>query len=406
MGRLSFLRHRKGFLILFLGAFSVTIFGQRISPEVQAASTASIVLSPSSVASLSLTSGTVTFNINLVNSPAINQFYISLLYNHTVLQPSTLSFTGNVLGSNGMVLTECIDGRLVGGSLSGCQPWDVLGVTSFGMGIFGGVITPPATGLLFQITFNIAARGFSQIHFLHNILGNGSLTPVPVGTSDGYFTNADCPAGSGVLCKPTVPSFTFSPSAPAPGQTVTFNASVSVTPNRGATLRTFFWDFGDGSTPTANPQDPANPVIQHAYLIPGNFTAMLSITDSYGVTNSKAQMVSVAPMKDFYISIPTAPGTISAGDSVTVTVSLTSLFRFSGLVNLTVRINLLGPSRNPPAATLVQTSLLLSPEGTNSTSIVVSTKHSTTRALYGLEVDGTSGSLSHSVGVFLSVLHP
>jgi PKD repeat protein len=274
------------------------------------------------------------------------------------------------------------------------------------MFILGGVITPPTTGLLFQITFNIAARGFSQIHFLHALLSNGSPTPVSVGTSDGYFTNADCPPGSGVLCRPTVPSFTFSPSAPVPGQTVTFNASLSITPNRGAMIRTFFWDFGDGSTPTANPQDPANPVIQHAYLIPGNFTALLSITDSYGVTNSRARTVIVAPMKDFDISIPTAPGPISAGDSVTVTVSVTSLSGFSGLVNLTVHVNLLGPSKNPPTATLVQTSILLSLGGTNSTSIVVSTRHSTTRALYGLEVDATSGSLSHAVGVFLSVLHP
>jgi PKD domain-containing protein len=387
---------------LFLIVLSIPLISHQMMSEAHAVGT-SITTNPSSVANLSLTSGTVTFKINLANSPAINEFYVSLLYNHTVLQPSTISFNGNILGSSGNILVECIDGRLVGGSLSHCQSWDVLGVTSFGMYIFGGVITPPATGLLFQITFNIAARGFSQIHFLHAFLSNGA-SPVPVGTSDGYFTNADCPAGSGVLCKPTVPSFTFSPSAPTTRQTVTFNASRSMTPNRGATIRTFFWDFGDESGPTTNPRDPANPVIQHTYLSPDNFTAMLSVTDSYGVTASASLIVQVIERRDFTIFLaPPVVGDLLGGTSTTASLTLKSMFGFSGLVNLTAIVLSNPYSTNLPVAKLAESSLMLSPGGSNTTNAEILTATSTSAGEYTIEVIGTSGSLSHESNFQFSV---
>jgi len=101
--------------------------------------------------------------------------------------------------------------------------------------------------------------------------------------------------------------FAFSPSTPAAGQSVYFNASAS-TAGPGHTLQTFNWDFGDGVTAsgvTAN----------HAYSVQGTYSVTLSVADEVGQRSTVTNTVAVASVKPvasftFSPSTATAPATI------------------------------------------------------------------------------------------------
>ena len=115
--------------------------------------------------------------------------------------------------------------------------------------------------------------------------------------------------GTGIMSKSVVVkvlapvvSFSFSPTAPTTGQTVTFADTSTNTPTSWA------WTFGDGSTSTVK-----NPT--HPYATAGAFTVTLKATNAGGTaTLSKAITVTTpAPVASFSF-MPTAP---TAGQTVT-----------------------------------------------------------------------------------------
>jgi hypothetical protein len=81
-------------------------------------------------------------------------------------------------------------------------------------------------------------------------------------------------------------SFTYSPSMPMAGDTMTFDASASTAANKAITSYT--WDFGDSNTATTN-----NPIMTHAYSIGGAYNVNLAVTDTDGLTNSTYQTLTV-----------------------------------------------------------------------------------------------------------------
>jgi len=78
----------------------------------------------------------------------------------------------------------------------------------------------------------------------------------------------------------------FVPSAPASGTPVVFNSSGTTTSN-GATIASYLWDFGDGSTSAA-----ANP--SHTYATGGTFIVSLTVTDSMGRVGTARVNVTVS----------------------------------------------------------------------------------------------------------------
>jgi PKD repeat protein len=82
-----------------------------------------------------------------------------------------------------------------------------------------------------------------------------------------------------------VASFTFSPSAPALFESVTFNAQGSRAGVPGRTI-TAEWNFGDGSTGSGI-------TTSHAYSSLGTYTVTLTVTDNAGVRSITTQTVSV-----------------------------------------------------------------------------------------------------------------
>jgi len=87
-----------------------------------------------------------------------------------------------------------------------------------------------------------------------------------------------------VVHYPPIAYFEYSPLNPIVGETVTFNATGS-TPD-GGIITLYLWDFGDGNNGTGA-------IITHAYVLRGNYTMSLTITDSEGLTTSESEEINV-----------------------------------------------------------------------------------------------------------------
>ncbi len=263
-----------------------------------------ILTNPGNVSNLALTTGTVSFEVDLFNATLTNGFQVSLQYNYNVLRASSIDFTGGLLGSDAFALFECIDGQPFGNSAQGCTSRDGLGVVTLALARPAGFVTPPAppaAAPLFTVAFVIGS-GFSQIHFLFVLVGDGynssnQVLQQQVLPVDGYFTNIACPSLSSNLCKPPVPDFTVSPAIIVSGRLVSFNATLSRSQNPisvgskvNVTITSYAWDWGDASLSTQT----GAPLTTHLYLNPQDYILTLTVTDSYGITGSKSVLVHVA----------------------------------------------------------------------------------------------------------------
>jgi hypothetical protein len=94
-----------------------------------------------------------------------------------------------------------------------------------------------------------------------------------------------------------VASFIYSPSVPAPGQTITFNASSSYAPD--GTIVQYKWDLGDGAVAVLT-----DPIITHEYPIDGNYTVELTVTDNSGAIGSAVAIVQVQTVVFFRVCLP------------------------------------------------------------------------------------------------------
>ena len=101
-------------------------------------------------------------------------------------------------------------------------------------------------------------------------------------------------------------AFTFSPSAPIPGDVIVFNATASY--SRSGTVTNYTWDWGDTSS-----NDTTNPIIPHTFSTGGSYNVNLTVTDDTGLDASVVHTVNVgAPRANFTLWPPTP----NMGDSV------------------------------------------------------------------------------------------
>ncbi len=261
-------------------------------------STALMAITPSNFSDTSLTSGTVSYTVNVYNSSAINQFDVRITYNYNVLNGASIDYSSNVLGPNVLILYNCLDG-VYGGA---CDTLDGPGVVHMSLYIQGNVsITPPTAGILMKVKFNIVGHGFTQLHLVpggafgsdllcalcaHGVANAPLTTVVPLTTQDAYFNNILC---GGVLCKPPVADFTFSPSIALPGRSVTFNATASRATNVNAVIKQYFWQWNDGSIASNTDSN----VTSHVFKNVNNQTVTLTVTDSDGISWSSTLIVPV-----------------------------------------------------------------------------------------------------------------
>lgn len=94
--------------------------------------------------------------------------------------------------------------------------------------------------------------------------------------------------------------FSYSVSEPLINETVIFNASESY--DLDGFIESYSWDFGDGTNRTGVSVD-------HTYLVEGNYTVVLNVTDNDGFSNSTSKSIAITtryPFASFTYS-PTFP---------------------------------------------------------------------------------------------------
>ncbi len=276
-------------------------------------------------------------------------------------------------------------------------------------------ISPASPTIGQTVTFTSTVTGGTTPYVYAWTFGDGGSSNLPspthVYTAPGTYTvtlmvtDSSTPTQTRTASTPltvTAPfaaDFTFSPSSPNVGQTVTFTSTVS----GGKTPYTYSWTFGDGGTSTA-----ANPT--HVYTAAGTFTVTLTVHDSSSPSQSKIVSHSVAlAAPDFTITVSTASvgplvpanasdgvGGTNAAPNATSTITVTALHGFTGTVTLT-----LTPSANLNAYLNVTSITLTS---TKTVGGALLTVNSNFVGNYAVTVKGQSGTLSHSVSVSATVV--
>jgi len=103
-------------------------------------------------------------------------------------------------------------------------------------------------------------------------------------------------------------------------------------------------------------------------------------------------------------SLSTSPSTLSitGGHSATVIISANSLSGFSGTLSLSLSIT---PNvKRGPVLSLGQTTLTLTPGGTASTSLAISTNGGTLPGTYTITITGKSGTITHTTTVVVTIV--
>jgi len=137
-----------------------------------------------------------------------------------------------------------------------------------------------------------------------------------------------------VLALPVV-NFTYSPSKPIAGQSVTFNASESYDPD--GTIASYSWDFGDGTPSQTVVTKTATHIFRPSPPVRTNFTVTLTVTDNDGVSGSLSQNVTVY-VHDVNVTEVTVSATeVVAGESVTINVAVANEGDFGETFALTVK---------------------------------------------------------------------
>jgi PKD repeat protein len=168
--------------------------------------------------------------------------------------------------------------------------------------VFNATQSTSTTGTIVQWLWNFGdgSTGSGEI-VQHTYRSPGTFTVTltvldSIGASNSTTQNVTI--GQGAL--PTAVILT-SPTNPVINQSVNFNASTS-RPAPGRTIRSFEWNFGDGTT-------AGGATVQHAFTQQGTFTVILTVTDDAGRIATSSTTVTVGtgnPTADFTFN-PSAP---------------------------------------------------------------------------------------------------
>ena len=239
------------------------------------------------------------------NSAPFNGFEVTVLADHTILQPSGVDLTGFVFAPTFIVLVEC-----VGGSGPNCASTDTPDTIHVAITCFGCFNPFPTTGLLFTAVYNVVAP--------------------TTGTPIGYETGCSDSSVSGTTtCVDVVNGELSPPTVPENVQTATFTASsdfsLSASPTtltipRGSSATSTITVSGlNGFTGTVTLSASVSPVIHHrptASLAPTSVTLTSSPVSSILTVNAKS-----TPLGSYIVTVTGTTGTSTAAMQITVSVT-------------------------------------------------------------------------------------
>jgi len=347
----------------------------------------------------------VRIGIFIQNSDAILGFDIDLLTDSTILKPANIDKSLSVIPSGGSTVSvDCIGGGFGTHNIN-CAPFDSQNTLHFGY-IAQARTAQPTTGLLFTAIYNITGTSANTpINFLSGCGAITSQPPLCVSitngtpqldletTQTGGFSNqpyyaidaspATLKADLGTTNSSTITlttlngfhgnlSLTTTISAPGPVPMVSPN---SVVINQTFTQGFAFLDISVGPT-----------------VSPGKYNVTVTATNSSLPANSVVVHLLVAS-PDFTIATQSSV-TINATRSATVTIALTSLHTFSGVISLTMMVS------TGATASLDFNQRLLKSGGSNSSILTLSAP---VGGSYNINITGTHNQLSHATLVQLVV---
>ena len=168
--------------------------------------------------------------------------------------------------------------------------------------VFNATQSTSTTGTIVQWLWNFGDGSTGSGEIVQHAYRNPGTFPVTLTVIDSIgasnSTTQNVTIGQGAL--PTAVILT-SPTNPVLNQSVNFNATTS-RPAPGRTIRSYEWDFGDGSR-------GSGATTTHAYTTTGTFTVVLTVTDDVGRFSTATTSITVGqgnPTADFTFN-PSAP---------------------------------------------------------------------------------------------------
>jgi len=139
----------------------------------------------------------------------------------------------------------------------------------------------------------------------------------------------------------------------------------------------------------------------------GSYSITVKGTSGYVWHPLTVLVVINAPPPDFSISASPTSMSIALGASGTATITLQSLYNFNSTVSLTSSVAPVDTtsslSPNDPSASFSPSSVTLTPNGTGTSTLTVSTSLLTVPGTYTVTITASSGTISHSTTVTVTV---
>jgi hypothetical protein len=281
----------------------------------------------------------VTLDVNITNAPAFNGYELSLFFDQKLLSLYNVNFgpVGTMFNNPFIVTNDN-------------TTWGTIRAAEVNQADSSSNGTLFGTGVLVAFTFYIKGLGASPFVLAAGTskpAEGGGATPgdwtrlvyagnkfTDVSTSNGYFQND--PPKLGPVAK-----FTYVPTSPLAGDSITFNATSSFDPDSTASRITrYFWDFGNGAG-----SQSASPIQHYSFAPPtgrpifGNFSVLLIVLDSdNNFTGMVTQLLSVGrpPAHDVTVSLGLDRSSVKSGDIITVTAIVTDIGTFYERYNLSI----------------------------------------------------------------------
>jgi PKD repeat protein len=133
-----------------------------------------------------------------------------------------------------------------------------------------GWLTSPT----YQYTFYSQFHGYVKLKVKDNL---------------GATSTATAKIDVGKANQPPVADFSWNPSSPKQGQTITFDASASYDPD--GSITKYEWDWNSDGT---YEESRTTPTTTHSWSNTGTYTVTLRVTDNSGTTKTKAKQVTVS----------------------------------------------------------------------------------------------------------------